>query len=142
MTVRAVPVFFYGLFMDAALLREKGVEPQNVRPARVQGFSLRIGERAALVPAEGGTVHGMLIELTHEELDRLYAEPTLTMYRPDPVLAQDAAGAWPALCFNLPSPPDASQFNEDYAVKLRQMARRLGLPEDYIATIREEKISS
>jgi len=32
---RLFPVFFYGLFMDESLLREKGLSPEGRRPARV-----------------------------------------------------------------------------------------------------------
>jgi len=41
---RRVDVFFYGLFMDAGLLRTKGAQPMNVRMASVLGFALRIGK--------------------------------------------------------------------------------------------------
>ena len=51
--VRRIDVFFYGLFMDDALLREKGVNPVDRRMASVENFSLVIGSRATLVPAQG-----------------------------------------------------------------------------------------
>ena len=70
---RRVEVFFYGLFMDADALREKGFRPTNARQASVEDIALHLGERATLVPERGGRVHGMLMSLTHAELDRLYA---------------------------------------------------------------------
>ncbi len=48
--MRKIDVFFYGLFMDEALLKTKGVIPANLRYASVLGFQLRIGNRATLVP--------------------------------------------------------------------------------------------
>ena len=45
-------VFFYGLFMDADVLRQKGVDPRGFRLARVEGYGLRIGERATLEVSE------------------------------------------------------------------------------------------
>ena len=71
---RSVDVFFYGLFMDEAALREKGFRPADARPARVDGFLLRLGARATLVPDPARCVHGMLMSLTHRELD-----PTITV---------------------------------------------------------------
>ena len=71
---RRIDVFFYGLFMDDALLREKGVNPLNRRMASVENFCLVIGERATLVPCPGQRVHGVLFSLTHAEVDALYAE--------------------------------------------------------------------
>jgi hypothetical protein len=47
---RRVEVFFYGLFMDEELLRGKGLEPEGGEIAAIDGFALRIGQRAALVP--------------------------------------------------------------------------------------------
>lgn len=40
--VRRIDGFFYGLFMDDALLREKGMNPVNRRMASVENFSLVI----------------------------------------------------------------------------------------------------
>jgi hypothetical protein len=134
---RRVDVFFYGLFMDADALRRKGLHPIDIRPACVQGMALRLGDRATLVPDHGACVHGMLIGLSHAELDQLYAEPTVRAYRPEPVVAKLANGASvPALCFNLPVPPQAHEGNQDYAAKLQAVARRLGLPESYIVSMR------
>jgi hypothetical protein len=46
---RRVEVFFYGLFMDEELLHGKGLEPEGGEIAVIEGFALRIGQRAALV---------------------------------------------------------------------------------------------
>ena len=88
MSDRRLDVFFYGLFMDIAVLRESGVAPINPRRAYVDDFALRIGQRATLVPLAGARSYGMLFALTHSELDRLYAAPGLEQYRPEAVLAQ------------------------------------------------------
>jgi hypothetical protein len=134
---RRVEVFFYGLFMDADALRHKGLDPVNVRQASVVGMTLRLGDRATLVPDPNGCVHGMLMAMTHAEIGRLYSEPGVAAYRPEPVLANLADGTQvAALCFNLPEPPSAAQSNPDYAAKLQSVARRLALPESYIANIR------
>ena len=41
-----------------------------------------------------------------------------------------------ALCFNLPTPPRPEEANPDYAAKLREVGRRLGLPPAYVAAIK------
>ena len=135
--MRRVDVFFYGLFMDQAILREHGIAPRELRPARVRGVELRIGKRATLVASHAGHVHGMLAALSHAELDRLYADPSLSDYRPDAVIAEVAGGAKvPALCYNLVEPPSVEDHNPDYAARLRALAQRLGFPADYVAAIR------
>ena len=134
---RRIDVFFYGLFMDEALLREKGMNPGNRRMAFVENFSLVIGTRATLVPYPSRTVHGVLFSLTHSEVDALYAEASVSVYRPEAVSAQLADGSViAALCFNLPVPPSTAERNPQYVSKLRELAERIGLPPGYVSSIR------
>ena len=133
---RRVSVFFYGLFMDPELLRAKGLEPKNARRAGVRGMRLRIGERAALEPATDGVVYGMLFELTQDEIERLYSEPSVAPYRPEAVLAEPEAGEpLAALCYNLPSGPSSHEPDLEYVRKLRELATRLSLPAGYVSSI-------
>jgi hypothetical protein len=136
MEPRRIDVFFYGLFMDKETLESKGVRPVDIRSAAVPGFSLRIGAQAALTPALVGRVHGLLMKLSHGDIDRLYAEPTMRAYRPEPVLALLHNGtSIAALCFNLPQAPTRDERNAEYAAKLHSLTLRLGLPSDYVASI-------
>jgi hypothetical protein len=133
---RRIDLFFYGLFMDDALLREKGMNPVNRRMASVENFRLVIGERATLVPCPGQTAYGVLFSLTHAEVDALYAEASVSVYRPEALLAQlEDGSAVPALCFNLPVPPSQEERNPQYATKLRALAERIGLPQGYVSSI-------
>jgi hypothetical protein len=137
MAVRRLDVFLYGLFMNKDLLRAKGVQPAFIRSASVEGFVLRIGEHASLVPDESGRVHGVVASLSHDELEKLYSEPSVRAYRPEAVLAHLPNGeVIAALCFNLPQPPSPDERNPEYAAKLRVIAERIGLPVDYVASIR------
>jgi Gamma-glutamyl cyclotransferase, AIG2-like len=134
---RRLDVFFYGLFMDPQVLEAKGIHPVDARLAAVPGFRLRIGARAALVPTPGGEVHGVLMKLSHADVEKLYSEPSVQAYRPEPVLAHVSDGASvAALCYNLPEPPRADEQNAEYAGKLRALAQRIGLPADYVMSIR------
>ena len=132
-----VEVFFYGLFMDEALLREKGLRPEGRRLASVEDFRLVIGERATLVPCEGRVAHGVLFSLTRSEIETLYSEESVRVYRPEVVNARASDGrVTQALCFNLPAPPSDVERNTLYASRLRELAERLGLPAEYVSTIR------
>jgi hypothetical protein len=133
MSERRIAVFFYGLFMDADLLRQKNAHPTNIRRGRVDGFSLRIAKRATLVPEPRGRIHGVVMSLSHDEIDRLYAEESLRAYRPEPVWCEIEDGSRePALCFNLAEAPSPGERNAEYAQKLRELARRLDLPASYV----------
>lgn len=122
--------------MDEALLREKGVNPANRRLALVKNFALVIGTRATLVPRSGQTVHGVVFSLTHAEVEALYAEASVSVYRPEAVSARLADGSViPVLCFNLPVPPASGERNPEYTAKLKALAERIGLPQGYVASI-------
>jgi hypothetical protein len=137
MKPRAITVFFYGLFMDAAALHAKGFHPANRRQASVSGMALQIGQRATLIPDFAGRVFGFVMDLSHAEVDRLYAEPSVAAYRPEAVIAQLVDGfRVAALCFNLPPSDEPVTANPDYAEKLRVVAAQLGLPADYVKGIR------
>lgn len=132
-----VEVFFYGLFMDEALLRGKGLHPENRRAAYVEDFQLVISERATLVRREGARAYGVAYTLTRGEVEALYSDESVGAYRSEAVSARLADGRDArALCFNLPEPPSAKERNPLYAAKLRELAERLGLPADYVSSIR------
>lgn len=133
---RKIDGFFYGLFMDAGVLREAGTKPSGFRRAFVTDFALRIGQRATLVPAPGARVYGMLISLTHLEFETLYGAPDLEDYRPEAVLAHLREGeAVPALCYNLVQAPDPQERNPEYAMRLRRVLEDLGFPVEYVESI-------
>jgi len=136
MTERRVDGFFYGLFMDADILRESDIVPENPRRAFANGFALRIGRRATLVPADGARAYGMVFALSHDALDRLYGAPGLEDYRPEAIIARTLNGdSLPALCFNLRQAPAPDEANADYAARLRRALEKLGFPADYIASV-------
>ena len=76
------------------------------------------------------------MELTHQEIEKLYSEDSVRAYRAEAILAQvDEGSTAPALCFNLVEPPSPDARNSEYAAKLRELARRLELPADYVKSI-------
>ena len=136
MTDRRIDGFFYGLFMDSDVLRESQAVAVNPRRAYVDGYALRIGRRATLVPAVGARAYGMVIALTHDELDRLYAAPGLEHYRPEAIHAcLLEGGTVPALCYNLREAPGPGETNVEYAARLRTTLSRLDFPPEYVASI-------
>ena len=136
MSDRRIDAFFYGLFMDGEILRKAGAEPTNPRRAYVDGFALRIGQRATLVPSAGSRAYGVLFALTHAELVRLYAAPGLEQYRPEAVLAQPLLGTpLPALCYCLREAPRPDERNPEYADQLQRVLRELDFPAEYVASV-------
>ena len=137
MPLRHVTGFFYGLFMDEAVLAEAGVAARTPRMAYVEDFGLRVGRRATLVPEAGARAYGMLYDLTHQELGKLYGAPGLEDYRPEAVEAHLLeGGSRPALCYNLLNAPAPAEANEAYAKRLSEALERLGFPAEYAASVR------
>lgn len=133
---KRVDGFFYGLFMDAAILQDSGINAEKPRHAYVDGYQLVIGNRATLVPSPGARAYGMIFALAHHDLDQLYGAPGLEHYQPEAVLAQSLDGqCFPALCYNLLDPPCPGEENPLYAGKLRAALTKLEFPSDYIASV-------
>lgn len=136
MSDRRIDGFFYGLFMDSDLLRESGVAAENPRRGYADGYALRIGRRATLIPSPGGRAYGMVFALTHRELERLYSAPGLEQYRPEAILVRLLEGGeLPALCYNLGEPPQPGEANPEYAARLRAALSKLGFPSQYVASV-------
>ncbi len=130
-------VFFYGLFMDEALLREKGVNPSKPIIAFVDGFGLRIGTRATLIKSKNERAYGLIMPLSDEELSILYGEESVADYIPESITAITETGeAVGVICYNLPLEKLSGQ-NEQYAKSLAKVAEKAGLPLDYISEIEQ-----
>ena len=133
---RRINGFFYGLFMDPDILAKYGIGIEGSIQAYVEDFRLLIGDRATLVPCEGARAYGMLIALTHADLDKLYKAPGLQAYRPEAMLVQSMNGEMmAAICYNLLHPPGESESNREYAIQLRDVLSKLGFPDKYIASV-------
>jgi hypothetical protein len=109
MADRRIDGFFYGLFMDAGV---------------------------TLVPTRGERSYGVVMALTHAELDRLYAAPGLEDYRPEAVVARCLdGGPVPALCYTLLRVPEPGESNRTYATRLREVLKALDFPPEYVASV-------
>ena len=132
-----IDVFFYGLFMNENLLEEKGLNPANPRKGYVDGFGLRIGERATLVSAVGERAYGVVMSLTDEEVTDLYSEESVADYVPEAVIVVlDSGAAVEATCYNLPAKLLMGS-NRTYAKSLLRVAANQGFPHHYLETIKQ-----
>ena len=128
-------VFFYGLFMDETLLKSKGLNPSKPILGYVDGYSLIIGERATLIKETNEKAYGAIIELSEEEISRLYEDTSVADYVPEKVtviLLENEHKE--AIVYNLPS-EKLKGNNSQYAKSLLKLAQRYGLPSSYLKKI-------
>jgi hypothetical protein len=121
-------VFFYGLYMDPEVLEAKGVIARNPRKAVARGFRLRVGNLATLLRETDAEAHGLVYQLTHDEVNSLYWAAGLHAYVAEALEVElESGGSIPALCCNLLVPPGEDESNTDYLDKLVRCMKKLGL---------------
>lgn len=131
--------FFYGGYMNRAVLEAAGVSPENCEKGYVNGFALTIGPIANLEEKAGTRAYGLLARLSHEDYDKLYSNSPAwlkgAVYLPEAVIVHTAGDVQipaityicPALSGDVPDP--------DYVNQLADAANGLGLPQGYVAHI-------
>ena len=138
MSEETVAVFFYGLFMDRARLASKGIHPSSAVVGHVEGYGIRIGSRATLLPTREARAYGVLVTMRAGDVAALYSEASVADYVAEPVSVVLADGSVvPASCYNLPE-HKLQGANVEYARSLLALARELGLPDDYMEQIRTQ----
>lgn len=128
-------VFFYGLFMDELLLKDKGLNPSKAFMASVHGYNLKIGERATIVPDNHKIVYGMVMQLTKKELECLYNDNGVRDYLPVEMTALKADGNSVAVISYILPIEKISGKNNNYAQKLCELVSKLDFPRSYIDEI-------
>jgi len=128
-------VFFYGLFMDEEILMKNGVAPSNPRKGYLNNYTLKIGNRASLIPADGEKAYGILMQVDDVKIKNLYAEKSVADYVPENVeIMTESNELVSATCYNLPLELLAGT-NQNYAKLLYDLAKRLNLPSSYLEKI-------
>ena len=133
--------FFYGLFMDADLLKEMGFHPIAIGPAKLPDYQVSIGERATLVPSPGSTSYGVVMELPATEATALYSKSAVSDYRAvtvNAILMSDGS-IQQSLCYNLPPNMLGCGTNIEYAEKLSELVLKLGFSLEYANEITDRR---
>ena len=130
-------VFFYGLFMDKRRLASCGVIIIDQVVACLQGYRLRIGERATVIADAESCVCGILATLSSEQLYSLYSQESVADYIPETLSAVTPGGtSVQVICYTLP-PDKIRGTNKRYAKALLELVRQLRFPQSYIRQIEE-----
>lgn len=136
--MRRVWTFFYGSFMNPDVLARADVHPAEAQMARLDGWDIQIAPRATLVPAGGRSVFGILAQLSHPELDKLYTKDWFGFgtYLPEAVLVVDATGRFvPALSY-IAWETEGGTPSSEYIEKVVTVAQQFKFPDWYINRIK------
>src|SRR5215510_8906051 len=127
-------VFFYGLFMDANLLRERGCTPLTDTLARLDDYRLVVGQsKSTVVHSAGQSVWGRAMDVDEGELAQLYSGEQYAIYVPTPVALKLAtAKRCEAICFIRPISSGDDAPDPAYLDALIRTAQAVGLPDDYV----------
>jgi hypothetical protein len=124
--------------MDESLLASKGISVSTSSVGYVDGYGLRIGRRATLVPDDANRAYGVLMNLRAVDLRALYSDESVADYVSETVSVVLPDGTVErAVCYILPK-HKLEGANPEYVNSLLVLAARLGLPDDYLQQIRDQ----
>ncbi len=132
---RKVPVFLYGSFINLDVLKEADLVPDGFRVARLLGWDIRIAPLATLEPKDSACVYGIVVDCTHEELERLYAQEWVGAYLPEAVLIEIDRAVLPALTY-IKWDYEPGSAAPDYVERIAGPAEKLDFPGWYVDHIR------
>jgi len=122
--------------MDIDVLLKNGINASNPRYGVLNHYTLKIGNRASLVPSINEKSYGIVMSINKEDLDKLYSDPSVSDYLPEKVvIVTESNDAVKAVCYILP-PTSISGTNKSYAKALHNLANRLCFPSEYLESIR------
>ena len=136
---KSVSAFFYGSFMRPDVMAQSAVNPAKVDVAKLNGYDIAFDPHANIFPHPFASVYGILVQVTHEELNRMYGVTGVGVFLPEAALVTVNDTNWiPALCF---MPPCRNELSPDqaYLDRLIEAAILRGLPQDYIARLKKFK---
>jgi tRNA G10 N-methylase Trm11 len=135
-----VYTFFYGSYINKKVLEEVNIFMEVYEAAKLPGFDISIKPFANLIKSAKDCVYGILTQLTHEELKKLYShaeEVFHEVYEPEAVLVQTADDKWvTALCYICHN-MEERRADKDYVERIIQPAKEYNFPNWYI-----EKLAS
>lgn len=140
---RRVNVFFYGSYMNFDVLAKFGIGERHYEVVQLPGYELTIGSAANVVKSGLERVFGIIVPLTHAELQTLYgseAQDQLgAQYLPEPVMVVTSTGDLvPSLCYITYDPVDGRP-SVTYIDSILKAGRLYRFPSAYIRHIESFK---
>lgn len=119
-------VFFYGLFMDMAALRARGVQPADEQIVTVPNHVVRLRAKAVLLEVQGGMAAGVLARITETDFRTLYEHQI--DYREIQVSALTRSGrSIPAVTMVHRDPDHVGSTDPIYSARWHELTTRLNI---------------
>jgi hypothetical protein len=136
-TERQIGAFFYGSFIRKDVQLKAGFSPQRLEVACLHGFDIHVAPHAALSRSDNSAVYGILVDITHRQLDTMYSAPGVGVFLPQAVLVVTQDGKLsPALCY-IPPAVGREPADRDYLARLVEAGNEYGFPEWYLHHLQE-----
>ena len=133
---RFINIFFYGSYINFKVLKEVDINQRAFEVGHINGFELTISPLANLRPKNDGVVYGILTQLTHSELDRLYQDHAKGKlggnYLPEAVTVYQQNGTYTAALCYISHDMAASKADPAYVDRILKPATEYGFPEWYL----------
>ena len=109
-----------------------GLVPEKIDVARLNGFQIYLCPHACIQRSDEHSIYGILVQATHEELNKLYTMPGVGVFLPQAVLVETCDGKLqPTLCYIPPTRGD-KPADQEYLEHLVKVARQYDFPEWYV----------
>ncbi len=123
--------------MNKDVLIKNGVNPLNPRKGYLNDYTIKIGNRASLIPCKKEKAYGIIMTINDEELVTLYSEKSVADYIPEKVrIIMNTTESVIATCYNLPLEL-LTGTNELYAKSLYKLSKNLNFPDEYLSIIQK-----
>ena len=123
--------------MNKDVLIKNGVNPLNPRKGYLNDYTIKIGNRASLIPCKKEKAYGIIMKINDEELVTLYSEKSVADYIPEKVkIIMNTTESVIATCYNLPLEL-LTGTNELYAKSLYKLSKKLNFPDEYLSIIQK-----
>ena len=140
---RPVNVFFYGSYMNFTVLKEVAINRRVFEVGRINGYELTISPLANLRPKKDGVAYGILTQLVHSELDRLYQDHAKGKlggnYLPEAVIVDQQSRTYTAALCYISHDMVEGKADPAYVDRILKPATEYGLPEWYVSHIKSFK---
>jgi len=132
---QTVKAFFYGSFVRKDVQARGGLRLSSFEIARLGGFDIHISPHAALSRSDQHCVYGILVDISHRQLETMYTAPDVGVFLPEAVLVETRDGKFvPSLCY-IPPSRENKPADRDYLDKLVAAGREYGFPDWYLTKL-------